>query len=198
MKKLCNILLVLFMLFATCCSKNSGLVNILDINNNIIIDLKYATKDNFLHKNIYQSTEAKLLKDVADALDKAQEEFKTHGVGLKVWDAYRPLEAQKAMWATLPDERYVANPAMGGRHTRGTAVDVTLIDLATNQELAMPTEFDNFTEKAHREYSYLDSKIKANVELLESIMHKHGFIGLPTEWWHFDYHDWESRPVIVD
>ena len=131
-------------------------------------------------------------------LSKAQEEFKKHNVGLKVWDAYRPMSVQVAMWQIMPDERYVSDPAKGGRHTRGTAVDVTLVDLKTGKELAMPTKFDEFSEKAHRNYAYLDSKVKANVELLESIMHKHGFIGLPTEWWHFDYHNWQDLPVISE
>lgn len=192
------IIISFIMLFTTCCSKNSSLVDLSSIDNTIILDIKYATDDNFLHRKVYPNAHAELLHDVAVELSKVQQELKSHGLGLKVWDAYRPLDTQVAMWEILPDDRYVSNPAKGGRHTRGTAVDVTLVDLATGHELEMPTKFDDFSEKAHRNYQYLDSKIKSNVMLLQSIMEKHGFIGLPTEWWHFDYHDWEERPVVVD
>ncbi len=197
-RKLLHSLLIFIMLFTTCSLKASNLVDIKSIDDTIALEMKYATADNFLHKKVYDFADGKLLKDVAAELSKAQQEFKKHNVGLKVWDAYRPLYVQKIMWEIMPDERYVADPAKGGRHTRGTAVDVTLIDLKTGKDIAMPTKFDEFIEQAHRSYRHPDAQIRANAALLESIMSKHGFIGLPTEWWHFDYQNWQNQPVITD
>lgn len=177
-------------------ANNHELVNIHDIDKSIIIDLKYATKNNFLNKKIYNSNQARLRTEVAQALVKAQKEFQQHGFAIKIWDAYRPFTAQEAMWKIMPDSRYVSNPKMGGRHTRGTAVDITLVDLKTGHELTMPTGFDDFSKKAHRDYIQTNSKVKSNIKLLDSIMLKHGFIGLPTEWWHYDYHNWQQYPVI--
>jgi D-alanyl-D-alanine dipeptidase len=173
-----------------------SLVDILDLDPSIIIDLKYATNENFLGKTIYPNKIARLTPVVAKALVQAQAEFKTYGVAIKIWDAHRPLHVQQMMWDILPDERYVANPKSGGRHTRGTAVDLTLVDLKTGLELTMPTEFDNFSEKAHRDQKYTDANIKANMLLLDKIMHKYGFTGLATEWWHYDYQNWQNFPVI--
>lgn len=174
------------------------LVDIKSINNTIIIDLKYATTDNFLNKKIYQNNTAYLVPVVAKQLSKAQVQFNQHGVSIKVWDAYRPFAAQEAMWKIMPDPRYVSNPKMGGRHTRGTAVDLTLVDLKTGKELKMPTEFDNFTKKAHSQKQYSDPEVDKNIRLLDSIMSKHGFVGLATEWWHYDFHSWETYPVITN
>lgn len=187
-------------LFIISCVRNNStdLILITDIDSSIIIDLKYATEDNFLGKRVYNSDsfKARLLPVVAEHLRAAQKEFKQYGVSLKVWDAFRPLVAQQQMWDILPDARYVSDPAFGGRHTRGAAVDVTLVDIETGQELAMPTKFDDFSVKAHRDYTKLDNKTKKNVTLLEKIMIKHGFVGLRTEWWHFDIINWQDFPVI--
>ncbi len=177
---------------------SNQLIDILQVDNSIVIDLKYATSDNFLKHKLYSDNHAKLLPHVADALAKAQQEFLAHGVSIKVWDAYRPLRVQEIMWHKLPDERYVSNPAKGGRHTRGTAVDLTLVDATTGEELKMPTAFDNFTSLAHRDVEYSDAEIKRNYLLLDSIMIKHGFVGLQTEWWHYDIHDWQQFEVIQD
>ncbi len=108
------------------------------------------------------------------------------GFGLKIYDAYRPLSVQRKMWAVFPQEGYVANPAKGSRHNRGAAVDVTLVDLATGKELPMPSVYDEFSERAHRNYSGATAEELRNRELLERVMEKHGFKGLFTEWWHFD------------
>lgn len=172
------------------------LIDISQVDKSIVIDLRYATSDNFLKHKLYSDNTARLLPHVAHALAKAQQEFLAHGVSIKVWDAYRPIRIQEIMWNKLPDERYVSNPAKGGRHTRGTAVDITLVDVVTGQELKMPTEFDNFTALAHRGINYNDPEVRNNFSLLDSIMTKHGFIGLRTEWWHYDFHDWEKFPVI--
>lgn len=194
-----SLCLILCLVLISCVRNNDNdLVLISDIDKSIKIELKYATDENFLGKRVYEpdSFKARLLSVTAERLSAAQREFKQYGVGLKVWDAYRPLSAQKQMWDILSDARYVSDPAFGGRHTRGTAVDVTLVDSKSGKELAMPTKFDDFSEKAHRDFSKLDSKTKKNVLLLESIMIKYGFVGLKTEWWHFDVANWQDYPVI--
>jgi D-alanyl-D-alanine dipeptidase len=93
------------------------------------------------------------------------------------------------MWEIVPDERYAANPAKGSGHNRGIAVDVTLVNLLTGKELAMPTDFDDFSEKAHHDYMHLDSTIIANRKILRDVMEQHGFVALQTEWWHYSLPD---------
>lgn len=107
------------------------------------------------------------------------------GLGLKVFDGYRPWSVQKKMWAVYPQPDYVADPAKGSRHNRGAAVDLTLIKL-DGTELQMPTGFDDFTDKAHRDYMDLPPEAIKNRELLQRVMEEHHFHGLKTEWWHFD------------
>jgi D-alanyl-D-alanine dipeptidase len=105
---------------------------------------------------------------------------------LKVYDCYRPPEVQKKFWALVPDERYVANPVKGSKHSLGAAVDLTLVD-RRGRELEMPTRYDDFTERAHRDYMKLPRRAIRNRALLREVMVRHGFVPLPTEWWHFDY-----------
>ncbi len=118
------------------------------------------------------------------------------GFGLKIYDAYRPLSVQREMWAIYPHEGYVANPAKGSRHNRGAAVDVTLINLKDRKELLMPSAYDEFSEKAHRDFSDTSGEAIRNRNLLERVMEKHGFIGLPTEWWHFDDVNWKEYELL--
>ncbi len=118
------------------------------------------------------------------------------GFGLKVFDGYRPLSVQRKMWAIFPNHDYVADPRKGSRHNRGAAVDLTLIRLSDGAELLMPTPYDAFTPSAHRDYMKLDAEAIRNRELLESAMSRHGFVGLPTEWWHFDDTDWKHYRIL--
>jgi D-alanyl-D-alanine dipeptidase len=100
------------------------------------------------------------------------------------------------MWSIVPDERYVANPEKGSRHNRGAAVDVSLVNLSDGRELWMPTPHDEFTERAHRDYASLPPEPLANRKKLEEVMVRNGFVGLPTEWWHFDDVDWQNYNVL--
>lgn len=174
----------------------ADLVELLTLEPTFVLNIKYATKDNFTHQAVYTSGPCFLEQEAAIALKKVQEELKSQGLGLKIWDGYRPLSAQYTLWSICSDPDYVADPKKGSRHNRGCAVDVTLVSLADGKELEMPTEFDNFTPKAHRDYMDLPAQAIKNRGLLERVMHKHGFIGLPTEWWHFDYQGWEKYPIL--
>ena len=175
----------------------TNLVLLESIEPTIKKDIKYATNDNFTESVIYESDHLFLHKDVALRLKKVQEYLKELGFGLKVWDGYRPLFAQQLLWNHTPDEKYVSPPNLGGRHTRGTAVDLTLINLSTGQECKMPTCFDDFTVKAHREYADLDEEILHNVLLLEKAMTEiGGFEPYPYEWWHFDIKGWKEHTPL--
>lgn len=173
-----------------------SLVDIHTINPSIIVDLRYATANNFTKQKIYPSMTCLVHKDTAQALDAIQKELAKRQLGIKIWDGYRSLEAQKKLWSICPDPKYVEPPHKGGRHTRGTAVDVTLVDLKTKKELAMPTEFDNFTQKAWPTYNDLSDEVKKNRDLLHVVMKKHGFEPIRTEWWHFDLKGWQQYSVI--
>jgi len=175
--------------------EDTALVDIEKINPRIKVEIKYATEDNFTGRRLYDVGKCFLRRFVAVKLDSVQRELEKFGLGLKVWDCYRPLSVQKILWSIVPDERYVANPAKGSRHNRGCAVDLTLVDSCGN-ELPMPTKYDDFTEKAHRDYFDLPDTLIKNREILENVMRKYGFIPLPTEWWHFDFEGWEKFSIL--
>ena len=124
--------------------KVADMVDIKEVNPRIMVDMKYATEENFTKKRLYDSNTCFLRKSTAIKLDAVQKELEGMNLGLKVWDCYRPLAVQRILWAILPDERYVANPQKGSRHNRASAVDVTLVDSQGN-ELQMPTGFDDFS-----------------------------------------------------
>ncbi|MGV0024767.1 M15 family metallopeptidase [Phormidesmis priestleyi] len=169
-------------------------VNLQAISPNIVLDIRYATTNNFTKQKLYRQSKCFLRSSVAEKLSRVQTELEMQGLGLKVYDCYRSLSVQKRMWQLKPDPNYVANPAYGSRHNRGSAVDLTLVD-RTGKELAMPTRFDEFSDRAHRNYNNLSHTIKTNRATLERIMEKYGFVGLQTEWWHFDAKEWRQFPV---
>jgi D-alanyl-D-alanine dipeptidase len=162
----------------------------------LVFDIRYATTNNFTGQVLYASSDCFLLEPTAQKLLKAQEALLGHALRIKVFDAFRPLSVQWRLWELVPDERYVANPVTGSRHNRGSAVDVTLVDLEGN-ELDMPTPFDEFTERAHRSFMDLPAHVHDNRQRLEDTMVSCGFVGLATEWWHFDDCDWEAYPIIT-
>lgn len=180
------------------CKLQSSLVDIESVIPGVMLELRYATDDNFTGQVVFDFYKCLLVEDAALRLQAAQEEFKTMGLEIKIWDGYRPMAAQWKFWELVPDERYVSDPRKGGRHTRGTAIDLTLID-NTGCELSMPSEFDDFSEKAHRDYAGASFDEIQNRELLQTVMERHGFCGLPTEWWHFDLIGWENYlPQDID
>lgn len=164
----------------------------------IVYDLKYATPDNFMRRYMYPAGTliTFLRKPAADSLLKVQQELNQEGLGLKVFDAYRPYSVTKRFWKLVKDERYVANPAKGSNHNRGIAIDVTIIDLNTGKELNMGTGFDNFSDTAHHNFKHLPEPILQNREKLKNIMAKYGFAALPTEWWHYTYQSPVQFPVL--
>ena len=134
----------------------------------------------------------------ADALARANEKLAAEGLALLVLDAYRPWSVTKLFWDLTPLDRrdFVANPRDGSRHNRGCAVDVTLVELATGRELAMPSDWDEFTERAHPAYAGGTDEERANRDHLRRTMESEGFTVYENEWWHFDYRDWPEYPVM--
>lgn len=174
--------------------KDGDFVDLKALIPSVVLDMKYATTDNFLGRKVYSSNQCLLRYSVAKRLVEVQQELQREGLGLKVFDCWRPLDVQKQMWKIKPDANYVANPNKGSRHNRGAAVDLTLVD-GSGQELEMPTGFDDFTKKAHRDYQGASPQAQANRQLLEQAMVNQGFSPLPTEWWHFDAPNWNQFPV---
>jgi len=173
----------------------TNLINIKDIDNTIIVDLKYATENNFTKQKVYTCNDCFLRRKTAEKLSSANRELRTLGYTIKIWDGYRPLEVQKLFWDLVPDSRYVAHPDKGSRHNRGASADITLVTNSTGQELKMPSSFDDFPEKAWRNNPSMSNDEKSNLKLLTDIMIKHGFSTINTEWWHFDDIDWRDYPL---
>lgn len=164
----------------------------------IVIDLRYATTDNFMKRALYPpGAKALLVRDAAERLRRAQEDLARLGLGLKIYDAYRPHSVTAEMWRSrLAPPSYVAPPSTGSTHNRGIAVDCTLVDLATGQELAMPTAHDSFEKKAASSYADLPKEILKNRETLKRAMQAQGFIVIRSEWWHYNLRSEGDYPVL--
>ncbi len=153
---------------------------------NIVLDLCYATTNNFMKTKLYPTIKTTYLrKPAAEALKKVQTELNKQGLGLKIFDAYRPYSVTEKMWEPVKDDRYAADPKNGSGHNRGVAVDLTIINLKTKKELDMGTGFDNFSDTAHGDFINLPPIVLQNRLLLKSTMVNYGFKVLDTEWWHF-------------
>ncbi|AND64718.1 peptidase M15 [Flavobacterium covae] len=159
-------------------------VNIKDYSKNFILDIRYATNDNFLKSKVYDCDACYLRYKTVKQLIKANKEFLKEGYRIKLFDCYRPLSIQKKMWKIISNPNYVANPEKGSIHNRGGAVDLTLVDKLGN-ELNMGTEFDHFGKESSHTYSNLSKEILKNRKWLKDMMKKHHFDALESEWWHY-------------
>ena len=166
---------------------DTDFVRITDYIPDIVIDLKYATTDNFTGTVIYDFSDAYLRYGTVKKLAVAQEKLKSMGYCIKIWDAYRPFSAQEKLWQVCPNPRYVANPANGMKaHNLGGTIDMTIVTL-DGGAVEMPTGFDDFSLKADRDYSDVSETAAANATMLEQVMTECGFKGYQGEWW--DYSD---------
>jgi zinc D-Ala-D-Ala dipeptidase len=165
----------------------------------LVYDLRYSGTNNFMHRRMYPAGTKKtfLRLPAAHALKNIQDELKSKGLGLKIFDAYRPFSVTVKFWELVRDERYVANPSKGSGHNRGIAVDLTIINLKSGKELDMGTGFDNFSDTAHSYYALLPQNVLDNRKLLRTVMEKYGFKVFETEWWHF-YLPESSKYEILD
>jgi zinc D-Ala-D-Ala dipeptidase len=157
------------------------------LDSTIHIDIRYATTNNFVNAKMYDCGRCFLRPEAAKAVAKAHKILKDKGYGgFKMFDCYRPKPYQQRLWDKVPDDRYVTPPWKGSQHTRGLAVDLTIIDKNGN-ELDMGTPFDTFSEKAHSTYQDLPKNVLENRKLLRGVLEDVGFKGIRTEWWHFSY-----------
>src|ERR1700686_4302480 len=147
----------------------------------IVMDLRYASNNNFMHKKLYKGKMSTtfLRKPAYEALDSISRFLAKRGLVLVIYDAYRPYSVTEKLWVNVKDDRYAANPSNGSGHNRGIAVDLTLAELKTHKLLPMPTGFDNFSDSAHQDFKGLDVRIMENRDLLKQAMEKYGFTQLP-------------------
>ena len=163
----------------------------------IKLDIRYATRNNFLGRPVYKEARAFLQKPAAEALVRAHQKLREKGYGIVVFDGYRPWSVTKIFWDVTPADKkiFVADPSQGSRHNRGCAVDLSLFELATGKIVQMPSEYDEMTERAHINYACATPEAKHLRELLRSAMESEGFAVYEPEWWHYDYKDWKEYPI---
>lgn len=178
--------------------QGKDLVEIVRLDSTIRLDIRYATTNNFMGRPMYTSARAFLQRPAVEALVRAHRNLKKAGYGLLVFDAYRPWAVTRKFWdETPPDKRkFVASPAKGSKHNRGCAVDLSLYDLRTRNEVEMPTPFDEFSERAASNYAGGTLQQRTLRNLLRDAMVAEGFTIEPSEWWHFDHRAWRNYPVL--
>ncbi|MFN0216424.1 MAG: D-alanyl-D-alanine dipeptidase [Saprospiraceae bacterium] len=164
----------------------NGFVDVTKLDPSIKLDIKYATSDNFTKSKIYDCPLCLLRPEAAEALVKAHKTLKKKGLGLKMFDCYRPKPYQQRLWDKVPNPDYVTPPSKGSMHSRGAAVDLTIVDEKGN-ELDMGTPYDFFGPEAHTDNFSLPKNVLTNRKILRDIMESAGFKGIRTEWWHFSY-----------
>lgn len=165
--------------------EDADFVRVADYIPDIVVDLKYAGTDNFTGQQIYDFTDVYLRYGTVKKLMLVQQKLRQQGLGLKIWDGFRPPSAQFKLWDICPDSTYVANPNTGfSSHSRGNTVDITLVD-SSGKELEMPTGFDDFSKLADRDYSDCTAEAAANAQLLQDVMTDAGFSAYWGEWWHY-------------
>ena len=174
------------------------LVELIKLDSTIRLDIRYATRNNFLGKAVYKQRRAFLQRPAAEALVRVNQSVRTQGYGLVVFDGYRPWSVTKAFWdATAADKKiFVADPTKGSRHNRGGAVDLSLFDLKTGELVKMPGEYDEMTERSHINYECATQEAKRFQEILRTAMQAEGFAVYEPEWWHYDYKDWKEYPIL--
>ena len=162
---------------------------------NVILDLKYAGKDNILGKVIFHENRCFLLEEAAKKLLDATTIAKDLGYYFKIFDAYRPSYVQEALWEFDPNPNFLSDPKKGSPHTKGIAIDLTLVD-SNGNELDMGTKFDDFTKNSYHLSKDLEKEVKINRRLLLSIMTLAGFDFYHKEWWHYQLYNASNYPLI--
>lgn len=162
------------------------------------IEIAYATAQNITERPVYGRAACYLHPDAAEKLARAVALAKPLGLRLKVFDAYRPTEAQWKLWNAKPDPDFLADPRRGSPHSRGVAIDLTLLDPA-GQELDMGTGFDAFTPLSHHGVvDGISPAAQRNRLLLMGIMTSAGWDFYRNEWWHYQLFDSRRYPLIDD
>ncbi|WP_298116930.1 M15 family metallopeptidase [Flavobacterium sp.] len=163
-------------------------VNLKNYSNDFVLDIKYATSDNFLNEKVYDCAACYLRLKTVKSLINANKDFIEKGYRIKIFDCYRPLDVQKRMWEIVSNPDYVADPSKGSIHNRGGAVDITLVD-SNGNDIDMGTSFDFFGVEASHDYQNLSEEVKNNRKLLKEVMLKNNFKSFDSEWWHYNLKD---------
>ena len=173
------------------------MLELVKLDKTIKLDIRYARTDNFVGKIVYPSARAFLQRPAAEAVARVQQKLKKKNLGLVIFDGYRPWSITRLFWEVVREDqkKFVADPAKGSKHNRGCAVDLSLYDLKTGKLVPMPSDFDEFTERAAPDYAGGTEIERANRDLLRQLMEAEGFTVNPNEWWHFDYKDWQSYAI---
>lgn len=177
---------------------DNELVNLETFIPGIVLDIRYATTNNFTGVQIYTEPKAYARKPVAEALLEIQNELAEQNLGIKIFDAYRPYAATLYFYEVYHDTTFVASPKSGSNHNRGFAIDLTLINKETGEDLEMPTGFDSFTPQAAVDYPDLPENVLKNRAILVNVMTSHGFTTYKDEWWHFNFAKDRNKYKIVD
>lgn len=178
--------------------KPADLVELTTRDTSIHLDVRYAGTNNFMHRAMYSEARVFLQRPAAVALLRVQRALVKHGFGLLVFDAYRPWSVTRAFWLGVSgaNRNFVADPRRGSIHNRGCAVDLSLYDLKTGQEVEMPSPFDEFSKRAHPDYRGGTALQRSRRDFLRTVMEHEGFTVNKGEWWHFDYKDWRAYRIL--
>ncbi|MCI0665274.1 MAG: M15 family metallopeptidase [Acidobacteria bacterium] len=174
------------------------LIELIKLDPTFKLDIRYAKSNNFLGRPVYDQPRAFLQRPAAQALARANRKLREKGYGLLIFDGYRPWAVTKLFWDSTPQEkkRFVADPSQGSRHNRGCAVDLTLFDLRSGEEVEMPSGYDEMTDRAYPNYPGGTQEQRRMREMLRDAMESEGFTVYEFEWWHFDYKDWKKYSIL--
>jgi len=177
--------------------READLVELVMLDKTIKLDIRYATANNFVGRPVYPEARAFLQPPAAEALLRVHKKLKEQGLGLVIFDGYRPWTITKLFWDVVPDDKrkFVADPAKGSKHNRGCAVDLSIYDHTAGKLIPMPSGYDEFTDRASPDYKGGNEEETRNREMLRRLMEAEGFTVNPNEWWHFDYKDWEQYAI---
>lgn len=177
--------------------RSTDLVELVKLDPTIRLDIRYATKNNFSGKAVYKKARAFLQRPAAEALVRVNKSLRKQGYGLVVFDGYRPWSVTKMFWDMTPEDRkiFVADPSKGSRHNRGSAIDLSMVDLNSGALVKMPSEYDEMTERSHINYECAPAEAKRLREILRAAMSAEGFAVYEPEWWHYDYKDWKEYRI---
>jgi zinc D-Ala-D-Ala dipeptidase len=178
--------------------RKPDLVELTKLDPSIKLDIRYATKNNFLGKRVYKQARAFLQRPAAEALVRVNQALRKEGYGLVIFDGYRPWSVTKVFWDSTPEDKkiFVADPSQGSRHNRGCAVDLSMFEIKTGQLVKMPGEYDEMTERSHINYACASPEAKKLRDMLRAAMEAEGFAVYEPEWWHYDYKDWKEYPIL--
>jgi D-alanyl-D-alanine dipeptidase len=174
------------------------LTELIELDSTFELDIRYASTNNFMSAVFYDEPRAFLQRPAAEALVSAHRRLKAQGFKLLIHDAYRPWYVTKMFWDATPEEHklFVADPASGSRHNRGSAVDMTLYDLQTGQPVEMVGGYDEFSERSYARYPGGTSSQRWLRDLLRRVVEAEEFSVYEFEWWHFDHKDWAEYPIL--